>query len=132
MRWLIALPLLLSGCVIGAIQDSGRDCPAGTPGEDGFRVTVPEVVAGDGAEARTHGYCVSMRPGGEVLPETRRSVREGEAWFPVTVAGTYRFSLSIREPGDPSCAFWLEAEEEHGGSGVVDVELAYEGVSVCD
>lgn len=132
MRWLVALPLLLSGCMVGAIQDSGRDCPAGAPGEDGFRVTVPEVVGGDGTEVRTHGYCVSMRPDGEVAPETRRSVREGVAWFPVPAAGTYWFSLSIRQPDDPYCAFWLEAGAEHGGSGVVDVELVHEDSSVCN
>jgi len=130
MRWLVLAAPLLSGCILGALSDSGRDCPAGEPLDDGFRVAVPATVGEGRDEVRTHGYCVSVRAA-DGDGETTRSVRDGVAWLPADGAGTYRFILSIRQPGDPYCAYWLEAEAEHPGTGVVEVALSHDGVSVC-
>lgn len=132
MRMLVVVTaLLLPGCILEpGLEDSGKDCSSNDLDGPGFLVRVPETIGEGDNRIQTEGYCVSMHLRGEDT-EKRRPVHEGSAWFSVSTAGTYQFSLYIQEPRDRYCAFALEAEAEHDGASVVRVELVYDGVSIC-
>lgn len=122
---------LIPGCILEpGLEDSGKDCsPNGLDGP-GFLVRVPETVGNGSNQVRTQGYCVSMiflDDGSNTL----RPVHDGAAWFSVSKAGSYQFTLSIREPQDSYCTFWMEANADHDATGVRTVDLPYDGVSSC-
>jgi hypothetical protein len=136
MRWIVIAMLFatsMSGCIIeGDLNGTGQNCPTSEPLRGGFLVKVPSSVGEGGNRVATAGWCVVGLKTGADSDLFVKMGTDQMAWLPIEGEGTYNIHMSIPEPEDRFCAFYLEAAEAtHSGTGIMEVTLRHDGVSIC-